>query len=176
MQKEKNGLILLYTGNGKGKTTAAFGQALRALGHGMKVCMIQFIKGKWSCGEEIIAERFSDNFKLCRVGKGFTWESKDLKEDKEMAIQGWRLAVDIIKNGDYSMLILDELTYLSKFPLVDPQEILDVLKEKPPHLHIIITGRSAPNELINLADIVTEMKEIKHPLKCGIYAQKGIEF
>ena len=172
----KKGLIIVYTGNGKGKTTAALGQALRAAGHGMKVCIIQFIKGSWRYGELDAIKRFDDLIKLHVMGRGFTWKSENLEEDKKIAREGWQMAQSAIASGQYRLVILDELTYLAKYNMIPTQEFIDTITDKPESLHVVITGRGAPQELLDIADLVTEMKAIRHPYKAGIKAQKGIEF
>ena len=175
-KQTKKGLIIIYTGNGKGKTTAALGQALRAAGHGMQVCIIQFIKGAWRCGELEAFKRFDDLIDFHVTGKGFTWKSENLEEDKKIARQGWQLAQAAIGSGQYQLVILDELTYLAKYGMIDTQELVDVLTGKPESLHVVVTGRSAPQGLLDIADLVTEMKAVRHHYESGTKAQKGIEF
>ena len=173
----KKGLILLYTGNGKGKTTAALGQVLRAAGHGFKVAIVQFIKNMENTGEIKAAKKiFADHLEIYPMGTGFTWDTKDTKELRRAAEKGWDLAREKIENGKYCMVILDELTYALNYGLLDQDEIVTFLKNKPKKLHVIITGRDASDKLIDLADLVTEMKEIKHPYQKGVKATKGIEF
>ena len=173
----KKGLILLYTGNGKGKTTAALGQVLRASGHGFKVAIVQFIKNMKNTGEIKAAKKiFADHLEIYPMGSGFTWDAKDTEELRRAAEKGWNLAREKIESGQYCMVILDELTYALNYGLLDQDEILTFLKNKPEKLHVIITGRDASDKLIDLADLVTEMKEIKHPYQKGIKATKGIEF
>jgi cob(I)alamin adenosyltransferase len=171
------GLILLYTGNGKGKTTAALGQVLRAAGHGFKVAIIQFIKNMENTGEIKAAKKiFTDHLEIFPMGSGFTWDAKDQDELRLAAEKGWALAKEKINSGQYCMVILDELTYTINYGLLDQEEIVSFLRQKPEPLHIIITGRDANDKLIDLADLVTEMKEIKHPYQNGFKATKGIEF
>lgn len=172
----KKNLLCINTGNGKGKTTAALGTAFRALGHNYPVCMIQFIKGKWKCGELKSAKKFSDLFELYPMGKGFTWKSDNLEEDIKTAQEAWKFAVEKIKSGKYHLVILDELTYLITYKMIDVEEILEILTNRPENCNIIVTGRNAHEDLIKAADLVSEIKEIKHPYKSGIKAQKGIEF
>lgn len=174
--KTKKGLIIIYTGNGKGKTTAALGQALRTAGHGMKVCIIQFIKGSWHYGELNAIRRFDDLIDFHVMGKGFTWKSENLEKDKKIARKGWQMAQAAIGSGQYQLVILDELTYLANYNMIDTQEIVKAIAAKPESLHVVITGRSAPQELLDIADLVTEMKAVRHPYELGIKAQKGIEF
>jgi len=171
------GLILLYTGNGKGKTTAALGQALRAAGHGFNITIIQFIKNQQHTGEiKAAKEILADHLEIHPMGTGFTWDAKDPEEVRQAALQGWELARQKIAGGRYKMVILDELTYTLNYGLVDEDEVLNFLKEKPAGVHIVITGRDASDRLIDIADLVTEMQEIKHPYQNGGKAVKGIEF
>ena len=171
------GLILLYTGNGKGKTTAALGQVVRAAGHGFKVAIIQFIKNLENTGEVKTAKKiFADHLEIYPMGTGFTWDAKNTEELRLAAEKGWALAKEKIKGGEHCMIILDELTYALNYGLLDQDEVLSFLEQKPEKLHIIITGRDASDKLIELADLVTEMKEIKHPYQNGVKATKGIEF
>jgi len=173
----QKGLILLYTGNGKGKTTAALGQVLRAAGHGFKVAIVQFIKNLENTGEIKAAKKiFADHLEIYPMGTGFTWEANDRKELHRAAEKGWSLAKEKITSGKYCMVILDELTYALNYGLLDQDEVIAYLAQKPKNLHIIITGRDASDKLIALADLVTEMKEIKHPYRKGVKAMKGIEF
>jgi len=173
----QKGLILLYTGNGKGKTTAALGLVLRAAGHGYKTAIIQFIKNLENTGEIKAAKKiFAEHLEIYPMGTGFTWDAKDRDELRRAAEKGWELAREKIHSGNYSMVILDELTYALNYGLLDQKQVISCLRQKPPELHIIITGRDASAELIALADLVTEMKEVKHPYQQGVKASKGIEF
>ncbi|MBT3190553.1 MAG: cob(I)yrinic acid a,c-diamide adenosyltransferase [Anaerolineae bacterium] len=177
MAKKKKGLIIVNTGKGKGKSTAAFGVVLRAWGRGLQICVIQFIKsekGKW--GEVKAAQKLGIDW--LSTGDGFTWRSKDMDETIARAQYGWKMAQEKITSGKYDLVVLDEFTYLLDFEWLDVNEAISWLEEnKPPMQHIIITGRNAPQELIGYADLVTEMKEIKHPYKeQEISAQPGIEF
>lgn len=171
-----NGLLLVFTGNGKGKTTAALGLAFRAIGHGFPVCMIQFIKGSWKYGELETARQFDDLMELHVMGKGFTWKSEDLDKDIKAAHEAWDFAVQTIKEGRHRLIILDELTYLLSYNMLEEQDVLDVLASRPENMHIAVTGRDASEGLIEAADLVTEMKNVKHAYDNGISAQKGIEF
>jgi cob(I)alamin adenosyltransferase len=170
------GLLIVNTGNGKGKTTAALGQAFRAIGHGFRVCFLQFLKGSWKYGELEAAKRFEDLMEIRALGKGFTWQSEDLNEDIQSARDAWDLAKQVIASGKFKMVVLDELTYLITYGMVAEEDILNTLRNRPPELHIVVTGRDASPGLIELADLVTEMNEIKHPFRNGIKAQRGIEF
>lgn len=174
---QRKGLIILNTGHGKGKTTAALGIVMRAWGRGMRVGVIQFIKSEDAdYGEHRAARRM--DFPLVPTGDGCTWQSKDMQETIRRARQGWELAQSYITQGGYDVLVLDELTLPLKEGWLDVREVIAWLREnKPPDLHLVITGRDAPPELIEYADLVTEMKEIKHPLaEQGLTAQPGVEF
>src|ERR1700730_2944388 len=172
---KKKGLIIVNTGDGKGKTTAALGVALRACGYGMRVIMLQFFKGKWQCGELRSAPKL-ETFEIHPMGQGFTWESKDIEIDKAMVREAWRAAKEKILSGNYDVVILDEINYALSYDFLPVTDIVDFLKNKPPMLHVILTGRDAKPEIIEIADLVTEMRQIKHPFEQGISAQKGIEF
>ena len=177
MAKKKKGLVIVNTGEGKGKSTAAFGVVLRAWGRGLRICVIQFIKsetGKW--GEVKAAKKLGIDW--LSTGDGFTWLSKDMDETTARAQYGWKIAQEKIVSDQYDLIVLDEFTYPLHFGWLDVQEVITWLQEnKPPMLHLIITGRNAPQELIDFADLVTEMKEIKHPYEeQKIAAQAGIEF
>lgn len=171
----KKGLIIVHTGDGKGKTTAALGIALRACGYGMKVIMLQFFKGKWKYGELRSAPKLG-TFEIQPMGQGFTWESKDVEVDKAMVREAWRAAREKILSGNYDVVILDEINYALSYGFLPVGDIVEFLKNKPPMLHVILTGRDAKPEIIEIADLVTEMRQIKHPFEQGISAQKGIEF
>ena len=171
-----NGLLMINTGHGKGKTTAALGLALRAAGHGHRVCFIQFIKGSWKYGELEAIKRFGDLIDFKVMGRGFTWKSEDLEKDKAVAREAWDLAKAAILSGGYHLVVLDEFTYVMNFGMVEPDAVLEVLRSKPPALHVLITGRDAPAALVAAADLVTEMQPVKHPFTQGVKAQKGVEF
>ena len=170
------GLIIVNTGKGKGKSTAAFGMLLRAWGRGMRVCVIQFVKsetGKW--GEIKAAKKMG--IEWLTTGDGFTWLSKDMDETTARALHGWEIAQEKITSGDFDLIILDEFTYPLHFGWLDTDTVLDWLRlNRPPSLHLVITGRSAPDALIAQADLVTEMNLVKHPYEKGEKAQPGIEF
>lgn len=174
-KNKKKGLIIVHTGDGKGKTTAALGIALRACGYGMKVIMLQFFKGKWKYGELRSAPKLG-TFEILPMGQGFTWESKDVEVDKAMVRDAWQAAKATILSGNYDIVILDEINYALSYGFLPVADIVEFLKNKPPMLHVILTGRDAKPEIIELADLVTEMRQIKHPFEQGISAQKGIEF
>jgi len=171
---DRRGLLLVNTGNGKGKSTAAFGIAFRAIGHGLKVSVIQFIKGKWKTGELEAAARIG--LEMTPMGKGFTWESKNLEEDKAMMREAWAAGAEKILSGHYDLIILDELNYVLSYGYVPVGEVVRCLHARPKHVHVVLTGRNAPEEIISIADCVTEMREVKHPYRNGIPAQKGIDY
>lgn len=170
------GLLIVYTGEGKGKTTAALGMAMRAAGHGLPVCFIQFIKGSWRYGELEAVKRFDGLIDLHVMGKGFTWKSENLEEDARLAREAWAFACQAIDSGNYHTVVLDEFTYLLHYGMLDIQPCLDFFARRNPNQHVVITGRYAPEPLIAAADLVTEMRVVKHPLQSGTKAQKGIEF
>ncbi|PIQ85612.1 MAG: cob(I)yrinic acid a,c-diamide adenosyltransferase [Candidatus Omnitrophica bacterium CG11_big_fil_rev_8_21_14_0_20_45_26] len=175
--KKKKGLILVYTGDGKGKTTAALGVAFRALGWGMKVAMIQFIKGNWKYGEMNSAKQFGGHFELIQKGEGFTWDTQNPERDKQLVNEAWALCREKMLSGQYQVLIFDEINYVIDYGYLDVKEVIKGLREKPESGHVILTGRNAKKELIDMADLVTEMVETKHPFKDQkIPAQKGIDF
>jgi cob(I)alamin adenosyltransferase len=172
----KKGLLIVYTGDGKGKTTAALGTALRGLGHGFRVCMIQFVKGPWITGEWKALDVFGDRVTIHATGKGFIRNTSDMDRDSAAAREAWQLAKSILSSSDYDIVILDEITYLFKYGMVEEDEVCGQLRDRRADLHVVLTGRNAPDCLIELADLATEMREIKHPLHRGIKAQRGIEF
>ena len=174
-----DGLVIVYTGNGKGKTTAALGLALRAVGYNHKICMIQFIKGSWPYGEMVSVKRLEPELELIIVGKGFVGiiDDKTAREDhKKIAQEAIEISKEKIQSGKYNIVILDEINYAINLGLIDLNDVLILIKSKPEKLNLVLTGNHAKNEIIDLADLVTEMKEIKHPFKSGIKAKKGIDF
>ena len=169
------GRIIIHTGDGKGKTTAALGTVFRALGHGQKVCVIQFIKGQGKYGERILAEKLENlDWHIC--GKGFVFKKENVEEDRKIAEEGFRLAAEIIASDRYDLVVLDELTYLPALDFLAAEKIVETLRTKPERLNIIITGRKASPELVEIADTVSEVRIVKHAYQQGIKAQKGIEF
>jgi cob(I)alamin adenosyltransferase len=173
----KRGLLILYTGNGKGKTTASLGLAVRALGHGLRVCIIQFIKQQRNCGELKLKNRYPELLDYHVMGKGFITDNDNINADHiQAAEKAWLFTKEIIQSHTYQLIILDELTYLISLSLLKEKEIVDVLLKRPRGLHIVVTGRDASPLIIKAADLVTEMKEIKHPFHKGLRAQKGIEW
>lgn len=170
----RRGLIMINTGNGKGKTTAALGLLFRALGRNFKVIMLQFIKSKKHLyGEHLMAEKLG--VEIRPLGDGFTWESNNIEVDKNLAQGCWKQCQDVIESNQYDLVILDELTYPINYGWIPVETVVNVLKNKNPDMHIVITGRNAPKELIEIADLVSDIQDIKHPMKKGIKAQTGIE-
>jgi cob(I)alamin adenosyltransferase len=167
---------MVNTGDGKGKTTAALGLAFRALGHGLRVCMVQFIKGPWNYGELKSARRFEGLFEVHTLGAGFTWDSANLAEDTRVAREAWDFARRLIAEARHDLIILDELTYLIEYGMVAESEVLDVLHSRPPEMHVVVTGRNVSPGLREAADLVTEMQAVKHPFDLGVKAQRGIEY
>jgi cob(I)alamin adenosyltransferase len=175
----KDGLVIVYTGNGKGKTTAALGLALRAIGYEHKVCMLQFIKGSWHYGEMNSSKKLEPDFELIAVGKGFVGildDNSPREEHEKYATEALRICREKIFSEKYNVVILDEVNYAINLGLINVQEIIKIIKEKPANLDLVLTGNHVKEEIIELADLVTEMKEIKHPFKSGIKAKKGIDF
>ena len=178
IRKTKKGLLIVFTGNGKGKTTASLGMALRTIGHGYKVAIIQFIKGGWATGEEKALKNLSSNLSWHSLGEGFTWETQDRIRDEKLVQEAWKLAKKYIKNESYRLIILDEINIATKLGYLASEEIITFLKSiNNRKNHVVLTGRGASDSIINYADLVTEMKLIRHPFKeKGIKAQKCVEF
>jgi cob(I)alamin adenosyltransferase len=173
--KKRKALVVLYTGHGKGKTTAALGMLLRAWGRGMKVCMLSFIKEQTAnFGEERAARKLG--IELIPLGGGFTWLSKDIEQDKALARRCWELCKQKIASGEYDIVVLDEITYPITYGWLDVDEVIATLRQRPANLHVVLTGRDAHEKLIEFADLVTEMREVKHPFTTGIKAQPGVDF
>tara|TARA_R110002020_G_scaffold36600_4_gene110270 strand:- start:4 stop:654 length:651 start_codon:yes stop_codon:yes gene_type:complete len=172
----EKGLLIVHTGKGKGKSTAAFGLVFRALGNGMKVGVVQFVKGKWETGERKILEHFPDQVTMTAMGDGFTWETQDRQRDITAAKAAWERAKALIMDEEHQMVLLDEMNIVLRYDYLDIADVVAFLKDKPENKHVIVTGRNAKDELIELADLVTEMEMIKHPFRAGVKAQKGIEF
>ncbi|WP_413161277.1 cob(I)yrinic acid a,c-diamide adenosyltransferase [Capilliphycus salinus ALCB114379] len=171
------GLIIVNTGNGKGKTTAALGMVMRALGHGYRVAIVQFIKGAWEPAEKAVFSRWSDQLEFHAMGEGFTWETQDRTRDIEKAQQAWEMALSYIRNSEYKLVLLDEVNVVMKLGYLTVETVLAGLAEKPEDTHVILTGRGAPEALIERADLVTEMTLVKHPFReQGVKAQPGIEY
>ena len=172
----KKGLIMINTGNGKGKSTAAFGTAIRAMGRGYKVGIVQFIKGNWKTGEDQFFKKHKGKCDLYIMGEGFTWDTKNFEKDRQTAQKAWEKCKELLHDPTYQLVIFDEIIYVLKYNFLDTKEIIKELKKKPPLKHVILTGNGAPKNLIAIADLVTEMKLIKHPFYQGIPAQAGIEY
>lgn len=173
---EEKGLLIVHTGKGKGKSTAAMGMAMRCIGHGLKVGIVQFVKGKWDTGERRVLERFPELCVIKALGEGFTWETQDRARDIAAARRAWDEARAMIADPTYKMVILDELNIVLRYDYLPVGEVIDMLKAKPRGLHVVVTGRNAKDELIAIADLVTEMELVKHPFRDGVKAQKGVEF
>ncbi|MGB5971051.1 MAG: cob(I)yrinic acid a,c-diamide adenosyltransferase [Spirulinaceae cyanobacterium] len=176
-RSQEKGLIIVNTGHGKGKTTAALGMALRSLGHGYKVAIIQFIKGAWEPAEKAAFAHWEEQLVFQALGEGFTWETQDRKRDQQKAALAWETALQYIRDPEYKFVLLDEVNIALKHGYLDVEEVLKGLAEKPEDCHVVLTGRGAPASLIDKADLVTEMTLVKHPFReQGVKAQPGIEF
>lgn len=173
---QRKGLLVVYTGNGKGKTTAALGLAFRALGRRYRVAIVQFIKGKWKTGEAVMAQELAGRIDFFVMGDGFTWITQNYEQDVASARQAWAKCLEVLADDRYQVVIFDELSYVIKYNFLSVEEVLDGLKRKPPQTHVVITGRDAPQALIDAADLVTEMRDIKHPYRAGIKAQPGLDY
>jgi cob(I)alamin adenosyltransferase len=177
----EKGLTIVHTGKGKGKSTAAFGLVFRAIGNGMRVGVIQFVKGKWETGERFALEKFPDQVEIYRMGEGFSWETQNRARDIEAARAAWDKAKEMIEAcrsepPPFDMLLLDELNIPLRYDNLPIDEVVETLKTKPHDLHVIVTGRNAKDELVEVADLVTDMTMVKHPFRAGVKAQRGIEF
>ena len=173
---EERGLLIVHTGKGKGKSTAAFGLVLRCLGHGMPVGIVQFVKGVWHTGERAALERFGHLVTCRAMGEGFTWETQDRARDIAAAGRAWETAKGMIADPSYRLVLLDELNIVLRYDYLSVDAVIGALRAKPRALHIVVTGRNAKSELIEAADLVTEMTLVKHPFRAGVKAQPGIEF
>ena len=173
--KEK-GLLMVHTGKGKGKSTAAFGLVIRAMGNGMRVGVVQFVKGKWQTGERDILENFPDRVTIRTMGEGFTWDTQDRQRDIAAAKAAWQVSCEMIADESYDLILLDELNIVLRYDYLPLAEIVQALDARRDGLHVVVTGRNAKDELIEAADLVTEMLEVKHHFKAGVKAQAGIEF
>jgi cob(I)alamin adenosyltransferase len=181
--KRRQGLVMVITGDGKGKTTSALGLAFRALGYGLRVFMVQYIKGKWKTGEKKLADllrahanHLGLDVEIRPMGDGFTWITKDREKDTATTRQIWEVSKEAIASGKYDLVILDEINVVMKLGYLDPQEVVAFLKTRDPDLHVVLTGRGAPPEVRELADMVSEIQAVKHHYKAGVKAQQGIEF
>ena len=173
---EERGLLIVHTGTGKGKSTAAFGMVLRCIGHGMRVGIVQFVKGAWGTGERKVLEDYADLVTCRAMGEGFTWDTQDRARDIAAARAAWEMSNAMIADPSYQLVLLDELNIVLRYDYLPLDEVIAALKAKPRDLHVIVTGRNAKPELIEIADLVTEMTLVKHPFRSGVKAQKGIEF
>ena len=172
----EKGLLIVHTGKGKGKSTAAFGMVFRALGNGMRVGVVQFVKGVWNTGERTVLDKFPDQVTINAMGEGFTWDVADRQRDLAAARKAWEHAKSLILDPGYKLVLLDELNICLRYDYLPIAEVVDFLRNKPANKHVIVTGRNAKDELIEIADLVTEMTEIKHHFRAGVKAQAGIEF
>ena len=173
---EEKGLLIVHTGKGKGKSTAAFGMVFRAIGNGMRIGIVQFVKGVWNTGERDVLDKFPEQVTINAMGEGFTWDVADRQRDLAAARKAWEQAKVLIADTSYDMVLLDELNICLRYDYLPIAEVVEVLKAKPADKHVIVTGRNAKDELIEIADRVTEMTEIKLPFRTGVKAQAGIEF
>ena len=173
---EERGLLIVHTGLGKGKSTAALGLAMRTIGHGLNVGIVQFVKGVWTSGERGVLERFPDQVTIKVLGEGFTWDTQDRQRDIKAARQAWDMSQAMLADPRYHLVILDELNIVLRYDYLPLDEVLDALRAKRRDLHVVVTGRNAKPALIELADLVTDMTMVKHPFRAGVKAQKGIEF
>ena len=183
MSKRRHGLILVVTGDGKGKTTSSLGLVFRALGNGFRVFMVQYIKGKWKTGEKKLADLLKTHadhlgldIEIKPMGDGFTWITQNKEQDIATTREIWEVSKQAIASGKHDLVILDEINVVMKLGYLDPKEVVEFLKTKDPDLHVVLTGRGAPAEVCDLADCVSEVKMVKHHYKAGVKAQQGIEF
>ncbi len=173
---QEKGLLMVHTGKGKGKSTAAFGLVIRAMGNGMRVGVVQFVKGKWQTGERDILEHFPERVTIRTMGEGFTWDTQDRQRDIAAAKAAWQVSCEMMGDESYDLILLDELNIVLRYDYLPLAEIVQALEARRDGLHIVVTGRNAKDELIEAADLVTEMLEVKHHFKAGVKAQTGIEF
>ncbi len=173
---QEKGLLIVHTGKGKGKSTAAWGMAMRMIGHGRKIGIVQFVKGAWETGERDVFDRFPDQVTIKAMGEGFTWETQDKARDIAAAEKAWAAAQEMIADPEYSMVILDELNIVLRYDYLDFDQVLAGLQARRGDLHVVVTGRNAKQDLIEAADLATEMTLLKHPFRAGIKAQAGVEF
>jgi len=173
---EERGLVIVHTGKGKGKSSSAFGMVMRCLGHGMPVGIVQFIKGAWRTGEAKFLQRFPELVTIRTMGEGFTWETQDRGRDVAAAGRAWEAAAGMLADPQLAMVVLDEINVALRYEYLALDPVLAALRARPPRQHVVLTGRNAPEALIEAADLVTEMTLIKHPFRAGIKAQAGVEF
>ena len=172
----EKGLLIIHTGKGKGKSTAAMGLAIRAIGNGMKVGIVQFVKGVWETGERVVLDKFPDLCVIKAMGEGFSWETQDRQRDIQAAENAWQMAKDMMDDESFGLIILDELNIPLRYDNLDIDDVVKTLRDKREMLHVVVTGRNAKEPLLEAADLVTEMTMVKHPFRAGVKAQKGIEF
>lgn len=173
---EEKGLLIVHTGKGKGKTTAAMGLAMRCIGQGMKVGIVQFVKGVWATGEREVLAKFPELCVFTAMGEGFTWDTQDRERDVAAAARAWEKAKEMMADPSFRMVILDELNIVLRYDYLPLEDVLETLRGKPRDLHVVVTGRNARDDLIEAADLVTEMTQVKHPFRSGVKAQAGVEF
>ena len=172
----EKGLLIVHTGKGKGKSTAAMGLAVRAIGNGMKVGIVQFVKGVWETGERVVLDKFPELCVIKAMGEGFSWETQDRQRDIQAAENAWQMAKDMMDDESFDLIILDELNIPLRYDNLDIDAVVKTLRDKRERLHVVVTGRNAKGLLLEAADLVTEMTMVKHPFRAGVKAQKGIEF
>lgn len=172
--QEEKGILLVLTGNGKGKSTSGFGTVVRAVGHGKKAAVVQFIKGNWDCGERTLLEGAGVEFHV--MGTGFTWETQDREKDTAAALQAWEAAEKLLKDETIDLVMLDELTYMVSYHYLEVERVIEALKNRPPMQHVIVTGRACHRAIIELADTVSEVQPVKHAFEAGIKAQPGFDY
>ena len=172
----EKGLLIVHTGKGKGKSTAAMGLAVRAIGNGMKVGIVQFVKGVWETGERVVLDKFPELCVIKAMGEGFSWETQDRQRDIQAAENAWQMAKDMMDDESFDLIILDELNIPLRYDNLDIDAVVKALRDKRERLHVVVTGRNAKEPLLEAADLVTEMTMVKHPFRAGVKAQKGIEF
>ena len=172
----EKGLLIVHTGKGKGKSTAALGLAVRAIGNGMKVGIVQFVKGVWETGERVVLDKFPQLCIIKAMGEGFSWETQDRQRDIQAAENAWQMAKDMMDDETFDLIILDEINIPLRYDNLDINDVLKTLQNKREVLHVVVTGRNAKDPLLEAADLVTEMTMVKHPFRAGVKAQKGIEF
>lgn len=172
----EKGLLIVHTGKGKGKSTAAMGLAVRAIGNGMKVGIVQFVKGVWETGERVVLDKFPELCVIKAMGEGFSWETQDRQRDIQAAENAWQMAKDMMDDESFDLIILDELNIPLRYDNLDIDAVVKTLENKRERLHVVVTGRNAKEPLLEAADLVTEMTMVKHPFRAGVKAQKGIEF
>ena len=172
----EKGLLIVHTGKGKGKSTAAMGLAVRAIGNGMKVGIVQFVKGVWETGERVVLDKFPELCVIKAMGEGFSWETQDRQRDIQAAENAWQMAKDMMDDESFDLIILDELNIPLRYDNLDIDAVVKTLRDKRERLHVVVTGRNAKEPLLEAADLVTEMTLVKHPFRAGVKAQKGIEF